>query len=69
MQQCRGCDQLAVLRYERAGQQNDTSARSGTEGCERSLAEYRALLEPRGFRDIQGRRTGTPLDAILAVKP
>lgn len=40
-----------------------------TEGRERSLAEYRALLEEAGFRDVQGRRTGAPLDAVLAIKP
>ncbi len=39
-----------------------------TEGRERSLPEYRALLEAAGFRSVEGRRTGTPLDAILAVK-
>ena len=37
-----------------------------TEGRERSLPEYRALLEAAGFRRVQGARTGTPLDAILA---
>lgn len=37
-----------------------------TEGRERSFAEYRILLERAGFRDIQCRRTGQPLDAILA---
>jgi acetylserotonin N-methyltransferase len=40
-----------------------------TEGKERSLPEYRALLEEAGFRDVEGRRTGTPLDAVLAIKP
>lgn len=39
-----------------------------TEGRERSLPEYRALLEAAGFTEIEGRRTGTPLDAILATK-
>jgi len=39
-----------------------------TEGKERSLEEYRQLLEPSGFRDVQGHVTGSPLDAILAVK-
>ena len=39
-----------------------------TEGRERSLAEYRALLEAAGFCDVEGRRTGAPLDAILARK-
>jgi acetylserotonin N-methyltransferase len=38
------------------------------EGRERSLGEYRALLEAAGFREVQGRVTGAPLDAVLAVK-
>ena len=40
-----------------------------TEGRERSLSEYRGLVEAAGFRDVQGRVTGAPLDAVLAVKP
>jgi acetylserotonin N-methyltransferase len=40
-----------------------------TEGRERSLAEYQALLEAAGFVRVQGRRTGAPLDAVLARKP
>ena len=39
-----------------------------TEGRERSLGEYTALLRRAGFDDVQGRRTGVPLDAVLAVK-
>jgi acetylserotonin N-methyltransferase len=39
-----------------------------TEGRERTLSEYRELLEAAGFRDVQGRVTGAPLDAILALK-
>jgi acetylserotonin O-methyltransferase len=39
-----------------------------TEGRERSLGEYRALLEAAGFREVQGRMTGAPLDAVLAIK-
>jgi acetylserotonin O-methyltransferase len=39
-----------------------------TEGRERSLGEYTALLERAGFTQIEGRRTGAYLDAILAVK-
>lgn len=38
------------------------------EGRERSLGEYRRLLENCGFTSIAGRRTGAYLDAILAVK-
>lgn len=39
-----------------------------TEGRERNLAEYAALLEKAGFQDIEARRTGAPLDALLAVR-
>jgi acetylserotonin N-methyltransferase len=39
-----------------------------TEGRERTLGEYSQLLYAAGFRDVAGRRTGTPLDAILATK-
>jgi acetylserotonin N-methyltransferase len=37
-----------------------------TEGKERSLPEYRDLLTKAGFTHIEGKRTGRPLDAILA---
>lgn len=39
-----------------------------TEGKERTVSEYRALLEAAGFTNIEGRRTGAPLDAVLALK-
>jgi len=39
-----------------------------TEGKERTLAEYAALLREIGFSDVQGRNTGAPLDAVLATK-
>lgn len=39
-----------------------------TEGKERSLPEYRQLLETVGFSSVEGRKTGAPVDAILAVK-
>lgn len=39
-----------------------------TEGKERTLGEYEALLRSAGFSDIQGRRTGAPVDAIMATK-
>ena len=39
-----------------------------TEGKERSLAEYTALLRQAGFTQVEGRVTAAPLDAILAVK-
>ncbi len=40
-----------------------------TEGKERTLTEFRSLLESVGFTDVQGHITGAPLDAIFAVKP
>jgi acetylserotonin N-methyltransferase len=39
-----------------------------TEGKERSLGEYTRVLQHAGFTQVQGRRTGVPLDAILAMK-
>jgi acetylserotonin N-methyltransferase len=39
-----------------------------TEGKERSASEYRALLEPAGFTNVEARRTGAPLDAVLAIR-
>ena len=39
-----------------------------TEGKERTLGEYRQLLENAGFGDVQGRITGSTLDAIFAIK-
>ncbi len=39
-----------------------------TEGRERSAAEYTALLVAAGFSKVDSRKTGAPLDAILAIK-
>jgi acetylserotonin N-methyltransferase len=39
-----------------------------TEGKERTLAEYDALLKAAGFSRMEGRRTNSPLDCVLAVK-
>jgi len=39
-----------------------------TEGKERTLGEYTALLRQAGFASVEGRRTGAPLDAVLARK-
>jgi acetylserotonin N-methyltransferase len=39
-----------------------------TEGKERTLTEYTALLRAAGFASVEGHRTGTPLDAVFAVK-
>jgi acetylserotonin N-methyltransferase len=38
------------------------------EGKERTLAEYEVLLKKAGFSEVQGCRTSSPLDAILATK-
>ncbi len=40
-----------------------------TEGKERTLSEYKSLLNQVGFVDVQGATTPSPLDAILALKP
>ncbi len=39
-----------------------------TEGKERTFSEYRELLLVAGFTEVEGKRTGKYLDAILAVK-
>ncbi|MCC6585151.1 MAG: homocysteine methyltransferase [Bryobacterales bacterium] len=39
-----------------------------TEGRERSLTQYSALLREAGFGRVEGERTGTPLDVVLAMK-
>lgn len=39
-----------------------------TEGKERNLAEYTALLRAAGFQRVDAARTGKPVDAILAYK-
>jgi acetylserotonin O-methyltransferase len=39
-----------------------------TEGRERTLAEYTGLLEAAGFKNVTCTRTGSPLDAITAMK-
>jgi acetylserotonin N-methyltransferase len=38
-----------------------------TEGKERTLEEYRALLGAAGFTKVEGRKTGRAVDAILAM--
>ena len=39
-----------------------------TEGNERTLEEYAALLRAAGFGEVRGELTGAPLDAVLAIK-
>ncbi|XP_045711838.1 probable bifunctional dTTP/UTP pyrophosphatase/methyltransferase protein [Phyllostomus hastatus] len=38
------------------------------QGRERSLSEYRSLLQAHGFTDVRAVRTGTILDAVLATR-
>ncbi|HUS06202.1 MAG TPA: class I SAM-dependent methyltransferase [Bryobacteraceae bacterium] len=38
-----------------------------TEGRERTVAEYTALLQTAGFSKVQARRTGKTVDAVLAT--
>ncbi|HUQ69597.1 MAG TPA: class I SAM-dependent methyltransferase [Planctomycetaceae bacterium] len=40
-----------------------------TEGRERTLGDYRTILERAGFTNVQGRVTPRPIDAVLAIKP
>lgn len=40
-----------------------------THGRERRLSEYCHLLETVGFIGVEGKKTGTWLDAIIAYKP
>ncbi len=40
----------------------------GTEGRERSAAEYETLLRDAGFSKVESRVTGVYLDAVLAIK-
>jgi acetylserotonin N-methyltransferase len=40
-----------------------------TEGKERTLGEYEALLARAGFVDVRGCPTSSPLDAVMARKP
>jgi acetylserotonin N-methyltransferase len=62
-----------LLHDDRTGpvhaQMQDLSMLTCTEGQERSLPEYVALLNEAGFVDVRGARTSSPLDAIMAIKP
>jgi len=52
----------------RWAQMQDLNMLTCTEGRERTLAEYEALLAAAGFHDIRGCRTSSPLDAVIGVK-
>jgi acetylserotonin N-methyltransferase len=62
-----------VLLDEKSGpswaKMQDLNMLTCTEGKERTLAEYEALLKQVGFGEVLGCRTPSPLDAVLAVKP
>ncbi|GAC1449529.1 MAG: class I SAM-dependent methyltransferase [Isosphaeraceae bacterium] len=53
----------------RWAQMQDLNMLTCTEGRERTLDEYEALLKRVGFEDVRGYRTSSPLDAVLATKP
>jgi acetylserotonin N-methyltransferase len=57
---------------DRAGpdwaQMQDLNMLLVTEGRERTLGEYADLLKRAGFAEVEGRRTGAPVDAVLATK-
>ena len=52
----------------RPAQMQDLNMLTCTEGRERSLDEYRALLLEAGFANVRGAVTHAPVDAILAIK-
>ncbi|HVU87005.1 MAG TPA: class I SAM-dependent methyltransferase [Pirellulales bacterium] len=56
-------------RGPRWAQMQDLNMLTCTEGRERTLAEYTALLRQVGFSEVAGRVTPSPLDAVLAKKP
>jgi len=61
-----------LLQEDRAGpvwaQMQSLNMLVCTEGKERTLKEYDALLKQAGFAEVQGRQTRSPLDAVLALK-
>jgi acetylserotonin O-methyltransferase len=62
-----------LLQDDKAGPRwalmQDLNMLTCTEGRERTLGEYEALLRRAGFADVRGYRTPAPLDAVLATKP
>lgn len=61
-----------LLADDRAGprwaQMQNLNMLTCTEGKERTLKEYQALLRNVGFAEVTGRQTTAPIDAVLAVK-
>jgi acetylserotonin N-methyltransferase len=62
-----------LLNFDKSGplsvQMQDLNMLTCTEGKERTLTEYQAILEQIGFAEVMGATTPSPLDAILALKP
>ena len=56
------------LLQDAAGHMQDLNMLVVTEGRERTADEYAALVKRAGFSSVESRRTGTPLDATLAIK-
>jgi acetylserotonin N-methyltransferase len=52
----------------RWAQTQDVNMLTCTEGKERTLSEYEALLNRAGFVEVRGCRTPSPLDAVIALK-
>jgi acetylserotonin N-methyltransferase len=61
-----------MLADDKAGpawaQMQDLNMLVCTEGKERTLGEYEALLLRAGFTEVTGCRTATPIDGVLASK-
>ncbi len=55
-------------RGPRWAQTQDVNMLTCTEGKERTLSEYEALLNRAGFVEVRGCRTPSPLDAVIALK-
>ena len=62
----------ALLEEDRSGPvysaMQDLNMLVCTDGKERTFSEYRELLESAGFTRVEYRRTGSVLDAVLAIK-
>jgi acetylserotonin N-methyltransferase len=61
-----------LIADDRAGpdwaQMQDLNMLVVAEGKERTLAGYAELLRRVGFTEVEGRLTGAPVDAVLAIK-
>jgi acetylserotonin N-methyltransferase len=61
-----------LLRDDRAGpvwaHMQDLNMLTCTEGRERTLGQYEALLRQVGFAEVSGRQLPSPVDAVLGIK-